>query len=170
MLQAHWSPLSLSPGRFCLIAVTSVCKPPPPNKSLDWLFIDFHLKCYPDGKILEGSYLISLPLPCLIFFLAQILFCLLIYAVTIVQFHEDRFFLGSFFLNSVYTEKAVKYLTEWLNSGLAIVSLGLPFVLCLMLLIIIVIPVFPCYLWYSRDDKKMRMMICFIVIKNNYNL
>ena len=72
MLQAHWPLLSLSPGGFCLISVTSVCNAPPPNNSLDWLFIDFQLKCYPNRKVLEGSYLISLPLPCLSFFLADI--------------------------------------------------------------------------------------------------
>lgn len=43
--------------------------------------------------------------------------------------------------NSVYTEKALKYLLiEWLNGGLNIVFLGLPFVLCLVLLVIIVSP------------------------------
>lgn len=77
----------LSPGRcrlsvFSLLAV-SLSHP----YSLDWFFLDFHQisgQMLSRQKVCKGPCLIPLPLPCLIFFLALIVFSLLIYAITTV--------------------------------------------------------------------------------------
>ena len=141
MLQPHWPPLSLSPEKCCLVSVTSACSALPPNNSLDWLFLDFQISAQVlprqkgPGRTLPNFITITL-----LNFLSSTDIVLFVYLFILLL---QRSFMKAEFLvaNSVYTEKALKYLLiEWLNGGLNIVFLGLPFVLCLVLLVIIVSP------------------------------
>lgn len=132
------------------------------------LIFRFQLKCYQDRNTLEGPYV--MPWPCLIFFLAPMLFYLFTY---LCHYYSVCFIKAVFWSCSVVSGivpiwiRHSYLLIEWRNDW-QLFFVCLPFVLCLVFLGIIVSPdacgmvvlsfTCPCVSPLPQENKKRNKM------------